>query len=153
MNHREVAQVLAKAAAFDRRTVGEADIMAWHEAIGDLAVEEALAGVTRWYRDRADWLMPSHLREAVRLVRADRRREARIEEAEKRASAAREEPARRRWDALPPLERQRLSDLSRGLLERWPGVQELTSERFTVPVRPSLYGVNGHKIEGSEHGE
>lgn len=151
MNLEETARVLAWSAAFDRRTVGETDVRAWHEAVGDLDVGEALAAVTRWYRDRSDWLMPSHLREAVRLVRADRRTQARIaalEAAAEQAPSPAEEATRRSWADLPSDVQERLAALSKGHLERFPmNGHELVGERFLAqlptppPTRPrSLYG-------------
>ncbi len=62
MNFEEVGQVLAKAASYDRRTTGAADILAWHEAIGDLPLQDALKAVTVHYQGTDKWLMPVHLR-------------------------------------------------------------------------------------------
>lgn len=62
MNLEETTAVLAKAAAFDQRTIGEADVLAWHEAIGDLYVDHALAAVTRHFRESDARLMPVHIR-------------------------------------------------------------------------------------------
>ncbi|WP_213452870.1 hypothetical protein [Rhizomonospora bruguierae] len=73
MNVAEAAAVLAKAAAFDRRTVGDADILAWHEILADVAVDDALAAVAAHYRDTRDWLMPSDVIRLARKVRAERR--------------------------------------------------------------------------------
>jgi len=69
-------EVLAKAAAFDSRTVGEGDILAWAEAIGDLDIDDALAAVTRHYRDSADWLKPVHVRRHVQAIARERARTA-----------------------------------------------------------------------------
>lgn len=70
----EVALVLTKAAAYDRRTVGEADARAWHEVLGDVELVDALAAVARHYRDSTDWLMPAHLRRLATAHRTERRR-------------------------------------------------------------------------------
>lgn len=72
----EVALVLAKAAAYDRRTVGEADARAWHEVLADVELVDALQAVAAHYRDSTDWLMPAHLR---RLAAQCRDRRQRIE--------------------------------------------------------------------------
>src|SRR5574342_891270 len=88
----EVSRVLAKAAAFDRRTVGEVEVLAWLEAIGDLDVGDALAAVTAHYRDSHDWLTPSHIRTLVTVADRERHREireAREREAEQRAAITR----------------------------------------------------------------
>jgi hypothetical protein len=62
MNVTETASVLAKCAAFDRRTVGDTDVLAWHQAIGDLDVLDALDAVTAHYQQETRWLMPSDVR-------------------------------------------------------------------------------------------
>lgn len=88
----DVSRVLAKAAAFDRRTVGEVEVLAWLEAIGDLDVDDALAAVTAHYRESNDWLTPSHILKLVTEMDRDRRRkirEAREREAEQRAAITR----------------------------------------------------------------
>lgn len=72
----EIAQILAKAAAFDQRTVGQADILAWHDAIGDINPGDALDAVSQHYRESTDRLMPAHVRRiADQLDRARRRAE------------------------------------------------------------------------------
>jgi hypothetical protein len=69
----EVAQVLAKAAAFDRRTVGRADVAVWAEAIGHLDLAEALDAVTEHYQAHPGvWLEPGHVLEIVRRHRRNR---------------------------------------------------------------------------------
>lgn len=70
----EVALVLTKAAAYDRRTVGEADAKAWHEVLSDVELVDALAAVARYYRDETAWLMPAHLRRLARTCRDERHR-------------------------------------------------------------------------------
>lgn len=69
----DTARVLAKAAAYDQRTIGEADVLAWHDAIGDLDFADAMAAVTRHYRDHIERMMPAHVRKAVAEIRAGRR--------------------------------------------------------------------------------
>jgi hypothetical protein len=68
----EAAQVLAKAAAFDRRTVGEIDARAWAEVLGHVSLDDALAAVTRHYAGSREWIMPSDVREQVRQIHNDR---------------------------------------------------------------------------------
>lgn len=72
MTPAETAAVLAKAAAYDRRTVGRADVAAWHEALADVDMPDALAAVTAHYRDSTDWLQPAHIRQRVRDARRAR---------------------------------------------------------------------------------
>lgn len=76
MTPADTARVLAKASAYDLRTVGEADVLAWHEVLADIEYTDALAAVTRHYRNRTDRLMPAHIREHVREIRAERARQA-----------------------------------------------------------------------------
>ena len=70
----QVHQVLIKAASFDGRTVGQADVASWHE----VAVEQrwrslplAMAAVRNYYGRPAKqgerlWIMPGHVTEYVR---------------------------------------------------------------------------------------
>lgn len=72
MNHGDTARVLAKAAAFDQRTVGEADVLAWHEVLSEVDFADALAAVSRHYADRTERLMPAHVRRLVVDIRRER---------------------------------------------------------------------------------
>lgn len=74
MTPADTARVLAKAQAYDRRTVGEADVLAWHEAIGDLGLADSLEAVRRHFTTSTDWLMPAHIRVIVAAIREERRR-------------------------------------------------------------------------------
>lgn len=74
MNRSETAVLLAKVSAFDQRTVGEADVLAWHDVLGDLDLADALAAVSGHYRDSTDRIMPADVRRGVRELRAERRR-------------------------------------------------------------------------------
>lgn len=84
----DAARLLTKAAAFDQRTIGESDVLAWHEAIGDLNADDAMMAVTRFYSTVTDGrLMPGHVRTLVGEIQRERRRAAR-EAAEQRAIEA-----------------------------------------------------------------
>lgn len=72
MTQSEAAQLLAVAAAFDRRTVGEPDAVAWADALADVNPGDALEAVRRHYRDSTDYLMPVHVRRLVKEIRAER---------------------------------------------------------------------------------
>lgn len=74
MNLKEAALVLAKCQAFDRRTVGVADINAWWEVLHDVDAVDALDAVTRYYRDSREWIMPSDVRRLAADINRDRRR-------------------------------------------------------------------------------
>jgi len=72
MTPAECATVLAVAQAFDRRTVGELDVEAWHKAIGDLNADECRSAVTAHYTRSREWCMPFDVRNSVKALRADR---------------------------------------------------------------------------------
>jgi hypothetical protein len=74
MTHGDVARILAAAAARDSRSVGDADILAWHEDIGDLAFTDALEAVSAHYRESTDRIMPAHVRQLAKRIRDERRR-------------------------------------------------------------------------------
>ncbi|MEV4417255.1 hypothetical protein [Catellatospora sp. NPDC049609] len=67
-----MGRVLAKAAAFDQRTLGEADVLAWFEAVGHLDYELALDAVVRHYRTSRQRMWPADLVDGVRAIRAER---------------------------------------------------------------------------------
>lgn len=76
MDARDVSRILMKAAAYDLRTVGEGDILAWHEALHDVDLDDALTAVARHYRDTNERLMPADVRSIVAEIRRERIREA-----------------------------------------------------------------------------
>lgn len=76
MNKAETALILAAAAARDLRTVGDADVLAWHEDLGDITYPDAREALKRHYRDSTDRIMPAHIRHHVRAIRDERRRQA-----------------------------------------------------------------------------
>jgi len=69
----EVARVLAKASAFDQRTIGETDVAAWHEILGRLDYADALGAVTRHYTETRERIMPADVIRHARSIREDRR--------------------------------------------------------------------------------
>ena len=73
----EVAALLVKMAAFDQRTIGDADVAAWAEALGDsVALKDGLDAITAHYRASNDRMMPADLIRVVGGVRRDRLRRA-----------------------------------------------------------------------------
>lgn len=79
MNLEETGALLAKAAGYDNRTIGQGNVLAWHEALGDLRLDDCLRAVTLHHRSSAEYLMPVHIRRhatEVRRVRQDRELEA-----------------------------------------------------------------------------
>lgn len=72
MNRSETALALTLAAAFDRRTIGETDVEAWHAVLADLHLDDVKAAITGHYATRRDWVMPADIRERVKALRASR---------------------------------------------------------------------------------
>lgn len=65
MNAEETGKLLATCATFDRRTTGEADVIAWLRVLGDLDYRECEAAVIGYYADSRDWIMPADIRSRV----------------------------------------------------------------------------------------
>ncbi len=68
MTKNEALRILHKIQSYDGRTIGEGDVLAWHEAINDLPVEHVMAAIPRWFGNRdyqGQRLMPGHLRAIV----------------------------------------------------------------------------------------
>lgn len=76
MTPADAARVLAKAAAYDARTIGDADVMAWSEALADVNPADALAAVTRHYQANDTRLMPVHVLRIADEIRRERIRRA-----------------------------------------------------------------------------
>ena len=76
MNLKETNTALAMVQAFDRRTVGEVDVRAWHSVLGDLEMADVLEAVRRHYADSSEWMMPVHVRRGVALLVKERARAA-----------------------------------------------------------------------------
>jgi hypothetical protein len=72
VNGTEAGQLLAFAALYDNRKVGDADVMAWLEAIGDLPFDDAKTAVAGHYGSSTERIMPGHVRQRVKAMRADR---------------------------------------------------------------------------------
>lgn len=77
MNKRDTVKLLAFVAAFDQRTVGEADVEAWSYALADIPLDEtAREAVVAFYsgpgRDERRWMQPHDFRTARKRIRADR---------------------------------------------------------------------------------
>ena len=65
MNILETSNALALAQAYDNRTVGEANVRAWHLILAELAAEDVMEAIRRHYAADSAWIMPAHI---VRLV-------------------------------------------------------------------------------------
>lgn len=68
----ESAKALNIAAAYDNRTVTDASAIVWADALEDLTYRDVEAAIKWHYARTADWLMPAHVRAAVKAIRADR---------------------------------------------------------------------------------
>lgn len=75
MNQSETVDVLTAIAAYDLRTVGESDVIAWHAAIGELDKDLALEAVVVHHKTSADRVKPAHvigIAKGLRRERAER---------------------------------------------------------------------------------
>lgn len=68
MNLSETARALALVQAFDQRTVGEADVIAWQSLLPDAALEDVEAAVRQHYAAETARIMPAHVLRAVGAV-------------------------------------------------------------------------------------
>jgi hypothetical protein len=73
MNRSEISLLLGAIAARDQRTIGETDVLAWHEDLGDLDYADARQAVTRHFRESTERIMPAHIRRLGRIIRDERR--------------------------------------------------------------------------------
>lgn len=80
MNRAEAAQLLTRAAAFDNRTIGEADATAWAAALADMPLDpDTLTAVARFYSEPTRegetgrrWIEPHHVRTWRKKIRGER---------------------------------------------------------------------------------
>lgn len=68
MTKAQVARLLAVCAAFDQRTTGPEDDVAWLAAVGDLDFTEAREAVIAYYRENRERIWPADIRERVATV-------------------------------------------------------------------------------------
>lgn len=74
MKAAEVAKVLAKCAAYDQRTIGEVDVLAWLEILDTTEFTDGLEAVTRHYRTSGDRAMPADILRHAGDAKRDRQR-------------------------------------------------------------------------------
>lgn len=72
MTPAETAQLLALVAAYDRRTIGRADVQAWHVVLAEVSYDDARTVVTGHYATQTAWIMPAHIVDGVRRIRSER---------------------------------------------------------------------------------
>lgn len=111
----ETALVLTKASAFDQRTIGEADVMAWHSVLEDIPVDDALQAVSNHYRDSTTRLWPADVRRLAAEI--DYKRRGAIRKAELEA----------KQPALPsaPADPRRVKELVREVAAKLPVVESV----------------------------
>lgn len=83
MNRNETVDLLSAVAAYDNRTVGDTDVHAWHQAIGDMDFTAAVEAVPVWFGTRTTdvWTKPHHIRSTahdIRRTRVEREHSQRI---------------------------------------------------------------------------
>jgi hypothetical protein len=78
MTIEETFDLLTVAAAYDRRTVGQGDAVAWHAVVGSYGFDDCRAAVIAHYTESTDWLMPAHVRNRVKAIRDRRIQDAEI---------------------------------------------------------------------------
>lgn len=74
MDKSDVVLLLAFAGTYDYRKTGDADVEAWHLAVGDLDFEDAKAAIVAHYRGTDQRMMPFHVRQGVKVLHEERRR-------------------------------------------------------------------------------
>lgn len=62
----ETADLLSIAAAVDYRTIGEADVRAWHMTLTDIDYAAALTALTTHYRETTRRVMPADIVQRVK---------------------------------------------------------------------------------------
>lgn len=72
MNAKECGKLLAQMAAYDYRDVDAVIVGSWLQVVGDLPYDDARAAVLAHYAASSERMMPAHLRQRVRAMRADR---------------------------------------------------------------------------------
>lgn len=76
MERSEVAKILAKAALIDNRKIDRETIEAWHEVLGHVEYDVAMAALTIHRRTSSEYLMPAHITANLRKAREARAVEA-----------------------------------------------------------------------------
>lgn len=71
MKHSEVGDLLTMCAGFDNRTVGEANVVAWHQIIGHLPYVQAKIAVLEYYTRESRQMMPADVMAGVKRIRRD----------------------------------------------------------------------------------
>jgi hypothetical protein len=68
VNLSETALILAQMQAYDQRTVGESDVIAWQALLADASFQDCQEAVRQHYAEETDRIMPAHVRRLVRDI-------------------------------------------------------------------------------------
>lgn len=74
----ETIDLLATCAAYDRRTIGKTDAVAWHAVVKDLPFDSAQQAVFDHYSESREFIMPADVRTRVKRKQRDEAEHARI---------------------------------------------------------------------------
>lgn len=77
MNKTEVAQLLTVASMVDNRTVAPETVEMWFPLVYDIDYDTAVTAVQMHFRESDKYLLPVHVRENVKRIRARQEYEAR----------------------------------------------------------------------------
>lgn len=72
MTRAETAGLLALCSAFDSRTIGDTDVLAWYDLLVNTPYDDAKAAVRAHYARESSRIMPADLLAGVRQIRRDR---------------------------------------------------------------------------------
>lgn len=72
MNRAEVHELLTQAASLDGRQVADADVLAWHEVLRDVATEDAQRALVTHYTTSERRITPAMVRQLVAAARSRR---------------------------------------------------------------------------------
>ena len=114
MTPSDMADVLSAAGVYDGRKISQADVAAWHAAVGQFGRDDALAAVVRHYANSTEWMKPAHLKAHILEIHHER--------SQQRQHEIRELPSRFEAD---PIRDTRIAAGVRELVQRWsiPGSQ------------------------------
>jgi hypothetical protein len=134
VNRAETAQLLTIAAAVDKRTIGDVDVVAWHRLLVDADYGAACAAVVAWQREHREPVMPADILAGIRAARstpAMRTVAEALDAAEHgpgdRLAADRDQPVPAIEGPAPRSGREALQVALDGLADRW---------RASVEARP-----------------
>ncbi len=146
MNLQETGTLLAKTAAYDNRTIGQGNVLAWHEALGDLHLNDCLQAVTLHHRSSAEYLMPVHIRRLAAEVRRERQeRELVVERRlELQAAAADAGPLTNRSEEIQEFVHQIRDALPEGDVEALHPRREFWRREYTAYQRQQNAKPNPH---------